>query len=184
MTQCCVLGVFLCGWDRKGERSQKMFYALQFSHESQLLQVRQSAHGERGLDGLNETGWWWSGEELQVRRKRARVRARFIYSMCFVLCCVVCVCRRERERKKRPLPPPSLPPALVIPLCFGDLGNPVTKHSRGPFDWGHGWAWKFGRSEKTEEDGEQDGGGGGRGGWGSTSVLFSSSVWLDSLMSA
>lgn len=56
MTQCCVLGFFFCGWDRKGERSQKMFYALQFSHESQLLQVRQSAHGERGLDGLNETG--------------------------------------------------------------------------------------------------------------------------------
>lgn len=85
------------------------------------------------------------------------------YVLCVVLCCVR-LSERERERKKRPLPPPSLPPALVIPLCFGDLGNPVTKHSRGPFDWGPRVGVKFGRSEKTEEDGEQDGGGGGRGG--------------------
>ena len=166
-----------------------MFCVPQFSHESQLLQVRQSAHGERGLDGLNETGWWWSGEDLPVRRKRTCVCACFIYSMCFVLCCVHVW---ERERKKRPPPPPPPPTCSCNSSVFWWPWQPGDKTFPGSLWLGPRVGVKFGCSEKTVEEGEQDGGGGG-GGWRSYCpdgrlrehfCLYSSSVWLNTLMSA
>lgn len=62
----------------------------------------------------------------------------FLYELsenkCIVSASVcVCVCERERERENETLA--LLPPTgSCNPLCFGDLGNLVTKHSRCRFD--------------------------------------------------
>lgn len=62
---------------------------------------------------------------------------------------LLCVCVRAKERKEgMSLPSPHT--CSCNPLCFGDLGNLVTKQSWCPFDWGHGW-W-FGQIEKTVEE--------------------------------
>lgn len=61
------------------------------------------------------------------------------FNICALYLCV-CVCL-SKGKKERPLPLP--PTCSCNPLCFGDLGNLVTKHSWGPFDWGHGRAWSL-----------------------------------------
>lgn len=64
------------------------------------------------------------------------VHGRLIY----VRCVCVHLCLLERKKGSALLLPPT---CSCNPLCFGDLGNLVTKHSWGPFDWGHGWAWSL-----------------------------------------
>lgn len=88
-------------------------------------------HRHKGLDSPNETGVEENYKLEEIERVCVWVHELVRQS-----------CLWERQ-KEMPLPLP--PTCSCNPLCFGDLGNPVTKHSWCPFDWGHRWAWSLER---------------------------------------
>lgn len=79
-------------------------------------------------DGVEET---YTLKTFVCVREQVCVCMNFrkISVLCLPLCVYVSV--RERENETLALLPPT---GSCNPLCFGDLGNLVTKHSRYRFD--------------------------------------------------
>lgn len=79
-------------------------------------------------DGVEET---YTLKTFVCVREQVCVCMNFrkISVLCLPLCVYVSV--RERENETLALLPPT---GSCNPLCFGDLGNLVTKHSRCRFD--------------------------------------------------